>query len=241
MKLYKIIQHSDKFYIQLGTVIPIWQTGFSCIECAESFAQTHDLSTATSNYIRYSPDDFEWVISFYRFEPAGRNTWEASNGYMTFRLIPEHDIELQVFDETRHQIDTVHGMNEVLLTLDKAFPDILACNKLLNKSAKEYIKSASNAKELASKLVRVKSSNVWAYGMNIKDKKDKTGDLLIQFKGRNGGPGDIYMYYNVPVMVWRKFITATSKGHFFWVMIRNNFTYRKLTGDKRTHLKNGVN
>ena len=76
--------------------------------------------------------------------------------------------------------------------------------------------------------------------MDVKQKGDNKGDLVIQFKGNKGGPGDIYMYFDVPIKLWRQFIGAPSKGHFFWVYIRNNFTYRKLTGDKKTKLKNGV-
>jgi hypothetical protein len=64
--------------------------------------------------------------------------------------------------------------------------------------------------------------------------------MLVQFKGNNGGPGDIYIYYDVPNKIWRQFVAAPSKGAYFWRYIRNTFTYAKLTGDKRTKLKNGV-
>lgn len=89
-----------------------------------------------------------------------------------------------------------------------------------------------------------KSSNVWAYAFQPKD--DNVGDMLVQFKGKaqNGdgpkGPGDIYIYYNVPNKLWHRFYLADSKGGFFWKFVRNVFTYAKLTGDKRTHLPNGV-
>ena len=68
---------------------------------------------------------------------------------------------------------------------------------------------------------------------------DNKGDIICQFKDKNGGPGDIYLYEDVPVQVYRKWISAPSKGHYFWQYIRDNYMYRKLTGDKRTHLKNG--
>ena len=66
------------------------------------------------------------------------------------------------------------------------------------------------------------------------------GDMLMQFKAKNGGPGDIYIYYNVPNKLWQRFVAAPSVGHFFWENIRNVFTYAKLTGDKRTKLANGI-
>lgn len=103
------------------------------------------------------------------------------------------------------------------------------------------IEAATSSKDLTKNMVRVKSSNIWAYNMNIKNRKDKTGDVLVQFKGKNGGPDDIYIYYDVPVMVYRRWHSAPSKGHYFWQYIRNVYKYAKLTGDKKTKLKNGIN
>lgn len=101
--------------------------------------------------------------------------------------------------------------------------------------------AAISTRDLTKNLVRVKSSNMWAYTINIRDRKDKVGDVLVQFKGKNGGPGDIYLYYDVPVNLWRRWLAAPSKGHFFWVNVRNEFQYRKLTGNKRGVLPNAVN
>lgn len=92
--------------------------------------------------------------------------------------------------------------------------------------------------ELQRKLIRVAhSSNVWAYAYNG---DSDPGTLYIQFKGKNGGPGDLYAYYYVPYKVYKKWITAPSKGHFFWANIRDVYLYNKLTGDKRGKLKNAV-
>ena len=101
--------------------------------------------------------------------------------------------------------------------------------------------SAVTSKKLTENMVRVRSSNVWAYKINVKDRKNNFGDVYVQFKGPNGGPQDVYVYYDVPVKLYRQWVTAPSKGHFFWVHIRNNFKYSKLTGDKRGKLKNAVN
>ena len=105
----------------------------------------------------------------------------------------------------------------------------------------QAVTAAINSRSLSSKLQRVKSSNLWSYAFDVADRKSRFGTLLIQFKGTRGGPGDIYQYYDVPVNLWRRFISANSKGHFFWVYIRNNFQYRKLTGDKRGKLPNAIN
>ena len=111
---------------------------------------------------------------------------------------------------------------------------------IFDKSELDSILAASS-RDLTKNLVRVKSSNIWSYGINIKNAGDRTGDVIVQFKAKNGGPGDIYMYFDVPVQVYRRWVNATSKGHYFWVNIRNNYRYRKLTGDKRGKLPNAVN
>lgn len=108
-------------------------------------------------------------------------------------------------------------------------------------SDRQAVLAAINTKDFSKNLVKVRSSNVWAYGLNIKDRKDKTGDLVVQFKNKNGGAGDVYIYYDVPIVVYRRWQSAPSKGHYFWVYIRNNFKYSKLTGDKRGKLANAIN
>lgn len=99
-------------------------------------------------------------------------------------------------------------------------------------------RNKTTTQDFVKKLARVKSSNVWSYAFQPKD--DKVGDMLMQFKAKNGGPGDIYIYYNVPSKIWQRLVASPSKGHAFWALIRNVFTYAKLTGDKRTHLPNGI-
>ncbi len=106
---------------------------------------------------------------------------------------------------------------------------------------RSVIMAAVSSRDITKNMVRVKSSNVWAYNINIKDNKSKTGDVYVQFKGKRGGPGDIYVYYDVPVKIYQKWHSATSVGHFFWQYIRGKYTFAKLTGDKRTKQKGGVN
>lgn len=103
------------------------------------------------------------------------------------------------------------------------------------------IQAAINTRDLAKNLVRVRSSNVWSIGIDIRDKKDKTGNVIVQFKNKNGGPGDIYLLYDVPTIVYRKWITTPSKGHYYWQNLRNQYLYSKLTGNKRGVLPNAVN
>lgn len=103
------------------------------------------------------------------------------------------------------------------------------------------VMAGTSTKDISKQMVRVKSSNVWSYALNVKDKHNKFGDLYVQFKATQGGPGDIYIYYDVPITIYRRWQSAPSKGHFFWQYIRNYYKYSKLTGDKRGKLKNAVN
>ena len=104
-----------------------------------------------------------------------------------------------------------------------------------------YAKTDRKSSRKASQnLIRVRSSNVWAYSYDIELGRN-TGYLYVQFKNKNGGPGDVYQYFEFPVKMWKKFVTAPSKGHFFWRYVRNNFRYRKLTGDRRGKLSNAIN
>lgn len=117
--------------------------------------------------------------------------------------------------------------------------DIIACMERADQSP---VTAAISSRDLAKNQVRVRSSNIWSYGMNVKDAKTGLGDVVVQFKGTNGGPtGGLYMYYDVPVKLYRKWITAPSKGSFFWKFIRDDFLYRKLDGDRRGKLPNAVN
>ena len=93
-----------------------------------------------------------------------------------------------------------------------------------------------SSKDIMKHLIRCRSSNIWGYAYDIRDGSD-LGTLYVQFKDTNGGAGDVYRYYEVPLAIYRKFISGPSKGHSHWKYIRNKFQYSKLTGDKRGKLK----
>lgn len=115
--------------------------------------------------------------------------------------------------------------------------DISFCSTIYRN---DIIMAGLSSRDIAKDIVKVRSSNVWGYTINVRDKDYEYGDVYVQFKSDKGGPGDIYVYYDVPTKLFQRWHTAPSKGHFFWQYIRNNFVYAKLTGDKKTHLKNGV-
>lgn len=126
-----------------------------------------------------------------------------------------------------------------ILTLNRY--NIISNICMIDSSARNVVEASISTRDISKTLVRVKSSNIWGYAINIKDSKSKTGDVIVQFKGKNGGPDDIYIYYDVPVMVYRRWLTAPSAGHYFWVYIRNRYKYSKLTGSKRGKLPNAIN
>lgn len=103
------------------------------------------------------------------------------------------------------------------------------------------IYAASNSRVSTRDMIKVDSSNIWGYHMEIPDRRSKVGDLYVQFKSARGGPEDIYVLYGVPVVLFRRFVAAPSKGHFYWQYFRDKYPYAKLTGDKRTKMRGGVN
>lgn len=110
------------------------------------------------------------------------------------------------------------------------------------RSMKTPILSSISSRDITKSMIRTKSSNVWSYTINVRDRKDAVGDVYVQFKGKYGGPGDVYVYYSIPIRIYRKFISAPSKGHAVWQYLRRNPNgYSKLTGDKRGKLPNAIN
>lgn len=226
----------EKWYIRCENAVPEWQgRGYDTVEEAEEALNKHvwneDMQFLASMYgfVKSSEDN-----TYFHESPAGCvhiTDWNA-----------DPSIEIST-DDSSESFDNIEDALKYLDQLYESFQiDIFSCATLSNKSnTKTIVNAAISTRDLSKNLVRVKSSNMWAYTINIKDSKSKTGDVLVQFKGPKGGPGDIYLYYDVPVVVWRKWLSATSKGHYFWVNIRNNYMYRKLTGDKRGKLKNAVN
>jgi hypothetical protein len=77
-------------------------------------------------------------------------------------------------------------------------------------------------------LQHVKSSNVFAIGYSIRDRK-----LFVQFRAAGSErpvPGAIYRYDDVPITVWRRFKEAKSKGHFLAAHIKGTYWYMRWTG-----------
>ena len=233
---FSVIFTDGYFHITKNSLLAKWSPRFLSVSAASRFLNSHNYLSATEDHIDISADDIAYVLEFYDFEPQGGDIWLThSNGYDIFLNVSDPQ-NLALSEEKGESVKTqeFNSIQDLLIELDSYF-------KTEKDDTNRSIFAASNSRDISQNLVRVKSSNVWAYGMNIKDGKAKTGDVYIQFKGRKGGPGDVYVYYDVPANVWRKFLSASSKGHFFWMFIRDNFKYSKLTGDRRGKLRNAIN
>jgi hypothetical protein len=66
------------------------------------------------------------------------------------------------------------------------------------------------------------SSNVYAFAYDA-----STARLIVQFK-RQGGPGPIYEYLDVPASVYAAMMYAGSYGRFVWRNIKGRYAYRRI-------------
>lgn len=253
---YTIINSCNKFYILKDRRPVKWQDGFSSVKAAIQFMEGHSYITATIDSIDWSQEDLDWIVDAYQFNQMSDTLYIAKLDDIKFSLTADKEnqqISLAIEHDGIVDVKEFANFDKVIELLDRYYEDdeivasvcsdgeYIYARRNNNRQFNNNKSNRKSSRDIASNLVRVRSSNIWAYGMDIKDRKDKTGTLVIQFKGTNGGPGDIYLYYDVPVKLWREFISAPSKGHFMWMNIRNNFWYSKLTGDKKGKLKNAIN
>lgn len=198
-------------------------------------SQTEDLK-----FLGYfpSPTTSDFVCGLVGCESVVRPT---SSGRFLFVTSATNSVSVTPFPSFTSLTDYVvnwqseHAKDEYLSKRTWNTAESIACSTYVYAKSKKQ-----SSRKVSDNLVRVKSSNVWSYGFDVQLGRN-TGDLYVQFKNRNGGPGDVYEYFDFPVREWKKFITAPSKGHFFWKYVRNKYRYRKLTGDKRGKLPNAIN
>jgi hypothetical protein len=248
-----------------------WETaidGFSTLKAAGHWLSQRDWKNANSNKIDIDEQfnenhksEFIEAMELFGFRRSEDSFYKNDLVYVYEEQktedILDGDIQIRViyYEEGPHVTywvnskrvgeyaspNVAQSINHIERTLKKyGYSDLITAG-FAPQSNRNKIMAAINTRNLAKNLVRVRSSNVWAYCINIREYGDKTGDVLAQFKANNGGPGDIYIYYNVPVNLWRKWVSASSKGHFFWKHIRNTFKYSKLTGNRRGVLPNAIN
>ena len=264
-----IVECSGKYCIRMMDnnewVYPYWsgiQNGFNSITEAQEWLQDKDVDNATIDSIDViqshpeSPyDELGEAMDMLGFESEQADLYTLSAATKSGNSINIMIKNTSGMISTSYSVDgilmnawspkptrsvsrTIRNVERILSTYQVDLSPIMLMTDVNRRSA---VLAAASSRDLTQNLVRVRSSNVWAYGINIKNRKDRTGDLVVQFKNKNGGAGDVYIYYDVPVQIFRRWQSATSVGHYFWVYIRNHYNYSKLTGNKRGMLPNAVN
>lgn len=265
---FRVWQEDGRYYLQINTPTGYRYTvykseGFDTLYDAQDWLNLMDWENATAEHIQAvarddRDEELQWVMDIFGLaETNTPNVWEthiAKEGGQNYRIVVSRFtndmLHIDAYKNNKKLAQSSVGsdtydIDRLFRTLDSfmkrnglVYVESCILTDTVHRSA---VTAAINTKDLTQGMVRCKSSNVWAYNMNIRDRKAPVGDMLMQFKGKNGGPGDIYIYYDVPVRLYRRMHTATSKGHFFWQYIRNAFNYSKLTGNRRGVLPNAIN
>lgn len=218
----------------------MFDAGFTNIQCMNNFLSILDQHEESFNMLGYYRENNQYINHL-----DGRST-----SVLSILDDGQFELESQLYDSDSNEWKEDKLVSDNIDEIEEHMIDVLDYLKIdifdsiiisSREDVKHVIEAKMSSRDLSKNLVRVKSSNLWSYGINIRDRKDKKGDVIVQFKGKNGGPGDLYMYLDVPVNVWRKWLAAPSKGNFLWRFIRNEYKYRKLTGDKRGKLPNAIN
>ena len=242
---YNLIRMKNgRFAICKGSTIAKWGTGFQTVKSAEFFLAHRDITAATESKLPINDDDLDFVSTVYGAQWKGNNQLVSD----TFTLTIPHDfyknhqvkLKANVTGDPDKMIDDIQ---QLLVELDALADPVFSSVTYRGTELRSILAKSTrrSSRHIVKDLIRVKSSNIWSYGVEVKDKDFTVGDVYVQFKGKNGGPDDVYKYYDVPVKLWRKFVGAPSKGAFLWKYLRNNFYYSKLTGDKKGVLPNAVN
>ena len=218
---YSLIKCSDGlFTLFLNNAVAEWATPFKSPKAAEYYLDNHDIESASNKHIKASKADLDWLSEIY-----------ASVSFRNKKSAIEAVANNQV-------ICSASNVNDLTQLLDCKLGYSNSSIISTVTAAKDKGKSS---REIARNLIRVKSSNVWAVGFKMSNSEPNTGNVYVQFKGSQGGPGDVYEYIDVPVSLYRRLVSAPSKGHMIWKYFRNNFYYRKLSGDRKGKLRNAIN
>ena len=245
---YEIHQLKDSsFAIVKNNHVATWGCNFQSIRAAETFLNKHDYINATSSFIPMNNEDVDLIYDMYCSSGSrsfGSKWYITSDFWIQGGLgyVPDTNLKFIQFNCSD---GTCYNNADDLVEKIDSITNVF-CNKLYARDINSAVLAKQNMKSQnrglrPQDLMRVKSSNVWAIGVEVSDDNHRMGTVYVQFKGKNGGPGDAYRYYDVPLTLYRKMTSAPSFGHFVWKYLRNNFQYSKLTGDKRGKLRNAIN
>ena len=246
-----LYEYNNQYYISMldesnNWISPDWCCeGFDSAQDAEEFLSERDWESSDIGNIGFDNDEL-WDI----YDLIGIEYDEDSDSYryhdesIDIQASCDNPLSVNISEKGRKTHRDFKSLSDMFRAVESAIirsGKSIFCQKKSQIQSLQKITAAINTQNLADRLFRVKSSNVWAYRLFMRSRKDKTGDLVVQFKDKNGGGGNVYIYYDVPFTLFRRWQATQSKGHFFWKHIRNYFKYSKLTGDKIGKLPNAIN
>lgn len=229
-----------------------WGTGFTTIAAAEEFLNKHNYLKASNTFLPFDEEEIQFIIEMYGnkllkkgYNGPGWDLWSIDDDYSIAGDNKQGQNVIDIFKDGNllKEFDSESGLFEQLDKIacsDNIFASI-GFVSLQHSDIFAAKRNKKTARQITDDLVRVRSSNVWSYGIDVDNSDPEVGDVYVQFKGEHGGPGDIYRYYSVPLRIWRRIISYPSKGAAVWKFLRNNFPYSKLTGDRRGVLPNAIN
>ena len=226
--VYSATEAGGRLYVSKNKK-PMYNAGFVNIGAVEDYIANTDFYDETLKSYGFEKQD----DNLYKYESDGTSITAKYDTYkQDWTIMKQCENTPKVYTVLVGDTETMKEELDNLMTEDSIIEDDYSDIPVM---------AALSTKNITDTMVRVDSSNMWSYGFNVKKYGDKTGDMFIQFKGKNGGPGEVYQYFDVPISLWRRFVSAPSKGHFFYVNVRSKFKYRKLTGDKKGKFANAVN
>lgn len=226
--IYSATETNGRLYVSKNRK-PMYNAGFVNIDAVEDYIE--------------SADFYDEILKSYGFEKQNDDLYEYKlDGTSISAKYDTYKQDWTIMKQCENTPKTYTVLVEDAETMKEELDNLMTENIIEDDDYSDIpITAAISTKNITDTMIKVDSSNMWSYGFNVKNYGDKTGDMFIQFKGRNGGPGEVYQYFDVPVSLWRRFVSAPSKGHFFYVNVRSKFKYRKLTGDKKGKFSNAVN
>ena len=246
-----LYEYNNQYYISMldesnNWISPDWCCeGFDSAQDAEEFLSERDWESSDIGNIGFDNDEL-WDI----YDLIGIEYDEDSDSYryhdesIDIQASCDNPLSVNISEKGKKTHRYFKSLSDMFRAVESAIARTgkhIFRQHSVSVNYFQKITAAINTKNLASQLQKVSSSNVWAYGLFTRSRKDRYRDLIVQFKAKEGGPGDIYIYYDVPFTLFRRWQATQSKGHFFWKHIRNYFKYSKLTGDKIGKLPNAIN
>ena len=184
--------------------------GFRTLGEAQDWLNKHDWENATVYHIDVDTDiqsqydaEFQDAMNMLGLEkdtdPFYSNTdvykmsvITDSGKYIDVRVIKYDDVlEVDYWIDNKRVPNSskpadTSNISKTVRNIERMFKkhgyEIFANTTIISKNDRVAVMAAINTKNMSQDLVRVRSSNLWSYGLNIKNRKDKTGDILIQFK-----------------------------------------------------------